>query len=329
MFGSHLSIAGSMCNALTEADSLGLETVQVFTKNQQQWNAKPLDPGVVRDWVAGLERRGWLDRTVSHASYLINLASVHDELWHKSIDLMTIEIERCEALRIPFLVHHPGSFVGSTLEHGLDRIALAYATLMKRTAGGSTVMCLEGTAGAGSQIGGPFEHLASLRARIIEMTSVPHRVGFCLDTCHLHAAGHDMSSAEAAAASLAAFDALCGIEHVRVLHLNDSKGKLASHLDRHEHIGEGWVGGGAKPHAGEGSFSESALRRSGFATVVNHPHLRGVPKILETPKGVNEKGVSFDTVNLGRLRALITNVPGSSDAKPVRAAGRLRSRSVQ
>ncbi|MFZ4429461.1 MAG: deoxyribonuclease IV [Phycisphaerales bacterium] len=323
MFGSHLSIAGSMCNALSEADTLGLDTVQVFTKNQQQWNVKPLDPGIVRDWVGGLEARGWLSRTVSHASYLINLASVQDDLWAKSIDLMTIEIERCETLRIPFLVHHPGSFVGSTLEHGIERIARAYATLMKRAAGGSTVLCLEGTAGAGSQIGGPFEHLAALRTRIIDATGLPHRVGFCLDTCHLHAAGHDMSSRDAAATSLAAFDALCGIQHVRVLHLNDSKGKLASHLDRHEHIGEGWVGGGAKSHTGEGSFSPAALKRSGFAAVVNHPHFRGVPKILETPKGVNEKGVSFDTVNLQRLRALIAKDPGSGDVKPVPAAGRL------
>jgi deoxyribonuclease-4 len=323
MFGSHLSIAGSMCNALSEADTLGLDTVQVFTKNQQQWNVKPLDPGIVRDWVGGLEARGWLSRTVSHASYLINLASVQDDLWAKSIDLMTIEIERCETLRIPFLVHHPGSFVGSTLEHGIERIARACATLMKRAAGGSTVLCLEGTAGAGSQIGGPFEHLAALRTRIIDATGLPHRVGFCLDTCHLHAAGHDMSSRDAAATSLAAFDALCGIQHVRVLHLNDSKGKLASHLDRHEHIGEGWVGGGAKSHTGEGSFSPAALKRSGFAAVVNHPHFRGVPKILETPKGVNEKGVSFDTVNLQRLRALIAKDPGSGDVKPVPAAGRL------
>ena len=323
MFGSHLSIAGSMCNALTEADALGLDTVQVFTKNQQQWNVKPLDPALARDWVAGLEARGWADRAVSHASYLINLASVQDELWAKSIDLMTVEIERCEALRIPFLVHHPGSFVGSTLERGLERIALAYAELMKRTAGCSTVLCLEGTAGAGSQIGGPFEHLGSLRARIVELTGLPLRVGFCLDTCHLHAAGHDMSSAESAAAVLEAFDAACGIRHVKVLHLNDSKGKLASHLDRHDHIGEGWVGGGAKAHASAGTYSAAALKRSGFAAVVNHPHFRGIPKILETPKGVNEKGVSFDTVNLQRLRALIAKDPGLGNAKPVPAAGRL------
>ncbi len=329
MFGSHLSIAGSMCNALTEADALGLETVQVFTKNQQQWNVKPLDPAIAREWVAGLEARGWADRVVSHASYLINLASVQDDLWAKSIDLMTVEIERCEALGIPFLVHHPGSFVGSTLERGIDRIASAYAVLMKRTAGGTTVLCLEGTAGAGSQIGGPFEHLASLRAAILQRTGLPHRVGFCLDTCHLHAAGHDMSTRGAAEATLTAFDSACGIQHVKVLHLNDSKGKLGSHLDRHEHIGEGWVGGGAKLHAGEGTFSAAALKRSGFAAVMNHPHFRGIPKILETPKGVNEKGVSFDTVNLRRLRGLVAKAPGSGGTRPVPATGRLRNLPVQ
>ncbi|MCX5690890.1 MAG: deoxyribonuclease IV [Planctomycetota bacterium] len=323
MFGSHLSIAGSMSNALIEADPLGLDTVQVFTKNQQQWQVKPLDAAVVSEWVAGLTSRGWLDRTVSHASYLINLASVQDELWNKSVDLMTVEFERCETLRIPYLVHHPGSFVGSTLEEGIARIAKAYKVLLKRTKGFRTIACLEGTAGAGSHIGGPLEHLKSLQEQIIEATGESARVGFCLDTCHLHAAGHDMSTRESADAVLERFDALCGITNVRVMHLNDSKGKLASKLDRHEHIGEGWVGGGASMHTGKGAFSSASLKSSGFAAVVNHPHLRGVPKILETPKGLTEKGVSFDTMNLDRLKSLIDQPPAAS--KPSKAATKAKS----
>jgi endonuclease IV len=135
MFGSHLSISGGMVNALFEAEQLGMETVQVFTKNQQQWKAPPLSESASADWLRELKRLGWQSRTVSHASYLINLASHDDELFAKSVDLMTDEIERCEALSIPFLVHHPGSFVGWTREQGIARIASAYRELSKRTKG--------------------------------------------------------------------------------------------------------------------------------------------------------------------------------------------------
>jgi deoxyribonuclease-4 len=166
------------------------------------------------------------------------------------------------------------------------------------------VACLEGTAGPGSQIGGPFEHLSALREQIVAATGLGARVGFCLDTCHLHAAGHDMSTSDSAAAVLADFDRQCGIKNVRVMHLNDSKGALGSKLDRHEHIGMGWVGRAGKKPGAEAKFSSAALKASGFAAVVRHPHLRAVPKILETPKGLSDKGIPFDTVNLKRLRAL-------------------------
>ena len=305
MFGSHLSIAGSMVNALIEGEKLGLDTVQVFTKNQQQWKAKPLDEAMVKEWRAEIDRLGWQGRTVSHASYLINLATHNDELWAKSVDLMTDEIERCEALGIPFLVHHPGSFVGWTLEQGIARIGEAYKELFRRTKGYKNIACLEGTAGAGSHIGGAFEHLASLRTTILDRTGETARVGFCLDTCHIHAAGYDLSTRASAEAALAEFDRICGLEHVRAMHLNDSKGAVGTHLDRHEHIGQGWVGGGASKHKGEGKFSAAKLAKSGFAAVVNNPHIRGVPKILETPKGDAEGGKPWDLINLKRLRALI------------------------
>lgn len=244
MFGSHLSIAGSMVNALNEAQGLGLDTVQVFTKNQQQWRVPPLDPAMTRDFVAKTNELGWQGRLVSHASYLINLASVSDELWQKSVDLMTVEIERCAELGITYLVHHPGSHKDSTLEHGISRILDAYRELFKRTRGASVVSCLEGTAGGGSTIGGRFEDLAALRTGVARATSMPDRVAVCLDTCHLHAAGHDMSTFAAADATLRRFDEVVGLAHVRVWHLNDSKGALGSKIDRHDHIGHGWVGGG-------------------------------------------------------------------------------------
>ncbi|MCA9287318.1 MAG: deoxyribonuclease IV, partial [Phycisphaerales bacterium] len=190
MFGSHLSIAGSMCNALGEAQSLQLDCLQVFTKNQQQWKVRPLKREEVDAWAAALSRMDWAmadgrpPRTVSHASYLINLAAPDDELWGKSIDLMTEEVERCEALGIPLLVHHPGAFTTSSREAGLARIARAYREVFKRTKGYRTVSCLENTVGSGSNLGREFEELGALRAMIAEATGVADRVGFCFDTCH-------------------------------------------------------------------------------------------------------------------------------------------------
>jgi deoxyribonuclease IV len=296
-----------MVNALLRAEALGFDTVQVFTKNQRQWKVSPLDPGMVREWLVQVARLKWQGRIVSHASYLINLAAPADDLWRKSIDLMTEEVERCEALEIPFLVHHPGAYTSTTPERGISRIGEAYKELFKRTKGGKTVCCLEGTTGSGTNLGGTFEHLGALRQLIIEQTGEAGRVGFCLDTCHLHAAGYDMSTRDAAEATFKQFDRVCGIEHLRVLHLNDSKGALGSKLDRHMHIGEGEVGGKALRPTAE------TLGASGFAYVVNAPALRKLPKILETPKeddcppGPPAPGSPkpLDVINLERLKAIM------------------------
>jgi deoxyribonuclease-4 len=322
MIGSHLSISNGLPAAAREAEWLGLDTVQVFTKNQQQWQVKPLDEAVVGEWRSELKRLGWLDRTVSHASYLANMASVNDELFAKSVDLMTVELERCEQLSIPFLVQHPGSFVGWTLEQGLARIVEGCCEILRRTKGHKTVLCLEGTAGAGSHVGGDFAHLAALRDGILQKTADPARIGFCLDTCHLHVAGYDMSTRASAASALAEFDQRCGLANIKVWHLNDSKGKLASHLDRHEHIGLGHVAGNppahskpAKDDAAAPRFSSKRAADSGFAAIMNHPAFATVPKIMETPKEDPPKSKSakpiprakrLDTINAARLRALVT-----------------------
>lgn len=319
MLGSHLSISKSMAGALLEAESLGLDTVQVFTKNQQQWKVKPFEEAVVRDWNTELKRLGWESRVVSHASYLINLASVQDELFAKSVDLMTVEIERCEQLSIAYLVHHPGSFVGWTLEQGMTRIADAYKELFKRTKGFKTVVCLEGTAGAGSHIGGDFAHLAWLREAIADRTGEAKRVGFCLDSCHLHVAGYDMSTKASAKAVLDQFAKMCGMANLKVWHLNDSKGALGSHLDRHEHIGLGQIGGNPPKHAKpakEAKFSQKRLEDSGFAAIMRDPRFENVPKILETPKEASPMtkvrgkivpipiAKRWDSINVKRLKSL-------------------------
>ncbi|MEM1183625.1 MAG: deoxyribonuclease IV [Planctomycetota bacterium] len=304
MFGSHLSVAGGMVNALNDAETLGLDCVQVFTKNQQQWKVKPLKDADRDVWLTKLGALGWRPgdgeppRCASHASYLINLASPDDELWKKSIGLMVEEIERCEALEIPLLVHHPGAYTTSDETSGLKRIASAYKRLLKETAGFRTVLCLENTVGSGSNLGAPFEQLATLRGLIVDATGASDRVGFCFDTCHAHAAGYSMATRDEGQAVLSEFDRTCGLEHLRVMHLNDSKGEVGSRKDRHAHVGEGTLTlapGRSRPR----------LKDSGFAAVVNHPKLRRVPKILETPKGEDEQGRSFDLINVGKLKRMI------------------------
>ncbi|GAB4555627.1 MAG: deoxyribonuclease IV [Phycisphaerales bacterium] len=311
LLGSHLSIAGNMTNALDEAQSLGLDTVQVFTKNQRQWKVKPLPEDARDQWNARIDELGWQGRTVAHDSYLINLASPDDELWNKSIALMREEIERCHALGIPHLVSHPGAHMrkhmdpDEAIEAGLQRIADAYKTLFQQTKACDVVMCFENTAGGGSTLGRTFDELARL-AQLVHDTAGPlakGRVGFCFDTCHALAAGYDLAShangdgsgkkrtiAEARAIAndvLDEFDSICGLSNLRVIHCNDSKGARGSRIDRHEHIGQGHVAKGA------------------FAAVLNRPELGGVPLILETPKGEDDHGTPWDTINLRHLRRLM------------------------
>lgn len=309
MFGSHLSIAGAMTNALDGAAALGMDTVQVFTKNQQQWKVRPLDEACISAWKTRVAGLGWDGRTVAHASYLINLASPDDALWGKSVDLMQVELERCEALGIPFLVHHPGAATTSTPEAGLDRIVAAYRELFTRTGGFKTVSCLENTVGGGSVLGREFEQLALLRARIADATGAPERVGFCFDTCHAHAGGYDLSTRAGAEAALEAWERTCGLKAIRVLHLNDSKGKAGSRLDRHEHVGKGTIG------------------EAGFGVVLSRPEFEWVPKILETPKGKDPEGKDLDGVNLACLWRLAGRRP-INQPKKGRAPARGRTRAA-
>jgi deoxyribonuclease-4 len=256
--------------------------VQVFTKNQQQWRVPPLTDEQRDAWRTKLADLGWEGRTVAHDSYLINLGSPDDVLWDKSVALMRAEIERCEALSIPFLVSHPGASTTSTAAAGIKRIIKAYNRLHRELPGYRTIVCLENTAGGGSTLGRTFDELKAIR----EGVRHPERLGYCLDTCHLLAGGYDIRTFAGARAVLDEFDAACGFAHLKVLHLNDSKGELGSRRDRHEHIGDGCVG------------------REGFRAVVTHPDLRDVPKILETPKTKTAKGTPMDRVNLRRLRRL-------------------------
>jgi deoxyribonuclease-4 len=281
MFGSHLSIAGGMHNALLAAEKLRMQTVQVFTKNQQQWKAKPLDEQTIAHWKTNCSRLGF-EQTVSHDSYLINLASSDDFLWRRSIDLFVEELSRCKMLGIAYLVTHPGAHVGSGEKAGLKRIARALDLVHGRVSADGVVTCLEITAGQGSSLGYKLEHLAE----IIERVKSPRRLAVCLDTAHLFAAGYDFRGRKYAAFRRK-LQSTVGVERVKVLHLNDSKKELGSRVDRHEHIGLGKIG------------------LEGFRPFVRDKAFRNVPKILETPKLKHPDGREWDEVNLEVLRSLI------------------------
>lgn len=286
MFGSHLSIAGGMHNAVAEAVSHAFDTVQVFTKNQQQWAAKPLDESAIDSWKSACADAKF-SQTVSHDSYLINLASPDDALRAKSIYLFEEEIRRCELLSIPFLVTHPGAHMGkrddeSDEQAGLERVAAALDELLAKFPRGRTIVCLESTAGQGTSLGHKLEHLSA----IIKRAKKSNRLGVCLDTAHLFAAGYDFRGRKFAGFQKQ-LDSTVGVDRVKVWHLNDSKKPLGSRVDRHEHIGLGTIGD------------------DGFAPIVRSKLFRETPKILETPKEDDAQGRPWDRVNLDRLKSMM------------------------
>src|SRR5690242_6292841 len=216
-FGAHMSISGGLHKAFGQGERAGCDTIQIFSKNQQQWRGKPLIEQDIALFQAEQQRTGF-GPLIVHDSYLINLASPNDELWEKSIAAFEDELERCAALGIPYLVTHPGAHTGSGEEAGLQREAAALNRLFERGAGGDTMVLLENTAGQGSCLGYRFEHLA----RLIELIDRDERLGVCVDTCHTLAAGYDIRTPEAYAATFDEFDRLIGVDRIKVFHLNDS-----------------------------------------------------------------------------------------------------------
>jgi len=290
MFGSHLSISGGMHNALLEAERLEMDCVQVFTKNQQQWKVKPLEEEVINNWKSHCTRLNFA-HTVSHDSYLINLASPDDALWQKSIDLFVEELSRCTILGIPYLVTHPGAHVGCGEDAGLKRVAKALDIVhqrlprlaaSRRDAAPQVITCLEITAGQGTCLGHRLEHLAT----IIELSKDPDRLAVCLDTAHLFAAGYDFRGRKYAR-FIKEIETTVGLDRIKVFHLNDSKKELGSRVDRHDHIGRGQIG------------------LEGFRPIVRDKRWKNIPKILETPKEKDEAGRDWDAVNIETLKGLM------------------------
>jgi deoxyribonuclease-4 len=279
MFGSHLSIAGGLENALLQAREYGMDCVQVFTKNQRQWRVPALTEDQIERWHHQRQQTG-IKQVISHDSYLINLASPKADTRQKSIDLFREELSRCEKLAIPYLVTHPGSHMKEGEEPGLKRVAEALDQLHDEMPDLSVTTCLEVTAGQGTQLGYRFEHLA----RLIELVEQSDRLGVCLDTAHMLAAGYDLTSEKGTRQALRQLDRMIGLERVHCIHMNDSKVEYNRRVDRHAHIGHGYV-------------SDDAFR-----VLINHTRLKKVPKILETAKGEAEDGRPWDVVNLEALR---------------------------
>jgi deoxyribonuclease-4 len=278
--GAHESIAGGLHKAFDRARSVSCETVQIFVKSNRSWAVKPLAEEDVARFKAKAEETG-IGPVVGHTSYLLNLGTHDEALWAKSRDMLIVELERCEALEVPWLVLHPGSHVGAGEEAGLAQVAQALGEVHAATPGFRTRILLETTAGQGTSLGCRFEHLAWL----MEHTPEGERLGVCLDTCHVFAAGYELRTKAGYAATMEAFDRVIGLKRLHAIHLNDCKGNLGSRKDRHEHIGKGNIG------------------LEGFRHVVNDSRLAGLPALLETPKGDD---LHEDRENLAVLRSLIT-----------------------
>jgi deoxyribonuclease-4 len=286
LFGAHMSVAGGLPRAVERAIVNGCEAFQIFTKNANQWRGRPLPPDEIRAFRARVTGAGF-GIVVSHASYLINLATTDRSLRRQSSAAMADEIDRAEQLGLLGVVLHPGCYTSGDETTGLDLVGDALASLLADRPDGRTMVLLEQTAGQGTSLGTTFEQLAT----IIERVEGHPRIGVCLDTCHLLAAGYDLSTEDGYRDTFVRFEQIIGFGRLRALHVNDSKRPLGSRVDRHEHIGAGFLGIGA------------------FRRLVNDPRFAGLPMLLETPKA-NGKATGpvqadpLDMKNLALLREL-------------------------
>jgi deoxyribonuclease-4 len=278
-----MSVAGGLPRAVDRAVAHGCDALQIFAKNANQWRGRVVLQDEVREFRAKVRTAG-IGPVVSHASYLINLATANPALRRQSIEAMADEIDRAEALGLMGVVLHPGCYTAGSESEGLQLIADALLALLRERRRGKTMVMLEHTAGQGTSLGATFEQLAS----IIEQMGRHARVGICLDTCHLLASGYDIVTPSGYASTFAQFDRLVGFDRLKAFHLNDSKRPLGSRVDRHEHIGQGCLG--VAP----------------FRRILNDRRFRGLPMLLEPPQGEGRPTgpVSADPDDLRNLKVL-------------------------
>lgn len=280
-----MSIAGGFHRAVERAVAVDATALQVFVKSARQWKAAPLISEAVSGFRRATEAAGLADQLLAHAGYLINLASPRSELRKRSGDALAIEVERCAALGIPYLVLHPGSHDGDGPRRGLERLARGldrlYRTGSRRAVERRKVsILLETTAGQGNCLGATFDELAW----VLEHARCAERLGVCFDTCHALAAGYEFRDRRSYLETVRELRRVIGLHRLKAFHLNDSLHGLGSRRDRHEHIGRGEVG------------------LEAFRLILNDRRFRRVPMVLETPKG---EDLAEDRVNLGVLRAMI------------------------
>jgi deoxyribonuclease-4 len=277
--GIHTSIAGALERSAQKAAELGANTFQIFSSSPRQWKGSTLSEPAIRLLQRARERYD-LTPLVIHDNYLINLASAHEGVRAQSVRAFRGELERAIAIGAEFLVAHPGNYKGQTVEQGILHFLEGVAAAASGLKFGKLTLLIENTAGAGAQLGSRLEELHVMRDYATKMTDLP--VGFCLDTCHLLTAGYDIASAAGLRETMSEAGRLLGLENVHVVHANDSKAPLGSHVDRHENIGEGYIG------------------LDGFRRILAHPGLRNKAFILETP--VEQEG--DDRKNLDTLKRL-------------------------
>jgi deoxyribonuclease IV len=276
--GAHMSIAGGMHKAFERGSEVRCKTIQIFLKSSNQWKAKPLteeDRALFRE----AQSKSRISPVIAHDSYLINLASPDPSLRRKSLDAFIEEMKRANFLGVPYLNLHPGAHMGAGIGEGIARVAAALQEALNEV-GPPVILLLENTAGQGSSLGSRFEELAAIMERI----NIPARLGVCLDTCHVFAAGYEIRTEEGYGDTMREFDRLIGLEKLLAFHVNDSRKDLGSRVDRHFHIGKGCIG------------------LSAFRFLVNDSRFEKIPKILETPKGATNRE---DKRNLATLRSLV------------------------
>ncbi len=279
LLGAHMPITGGLHNAITSGHEIGCTAVQLFTTSPRQWRSRPLSEEEIAAFNEARKQTG-IDIVISHDSYLINLAAPDEDVLQRSREAFLDEMRRAEALNIPWVVTHMGSYLNSSEEAGLATLGESVRVLLQQTEGLRVGIALETTAGQGTNLGYRFEHLA----RIIDMAGGSERIGVCFDTCHVFVAGYDIRTPEALSATLDEFDRIIGLQRLKVIHVNDAKKPLGSRVDRHEHIGEGELG------------------LETFRTLLREPRIAHVPVILETPEP--EK---MHPVNLRRLKDLLSS----------------------
>jgi deoxyribonuclease-4 len=260
ILGKHVSISGGLDKSLKRASDIGCNSMQIFVKNPRGWKSRELDDAEVKRFKDNREKYN-INPVVVHAAYLINLASPKEDLWEKSISALKSEYLRSKRLGAEYLIFHPGSHTGSGLEEGVNRAAEALNRIFEEVEVNNTMILLENTAGAGTSIGEEFSELKS----IIDKVKQSEKLGICIDTCHAFAAKYNLSQKKGLENLLADIEKMIGMEYLKVIHVNDSKYSCCSNKDEHAHIGEGEIGIEA------------------FKRIINHPDLKNLPFILETP----------------------------------------------